>query len=86
VFSKEDFGLYIAAARAFKLVDRKVAPSRMLLDSSDLYRLAAFWAGIVHEKVKRHGALAQLTKLKAIARRHALRHRRCTPPTRYRPG
>jgi hypothetical protein len=81
VLSKEDFGLYSAAVRAFKLVDRKVAASRMLFDNSDLYRLAAFWAGIIHEKIKRHGALAQLTKPKAIARRHVLTHRHtCRQP------
>jgi hypothetical protein len=74
--SKEDFGLYTAAVRAFKLVDRKVAASRMLFDNSDLYRLAAFWAGIIHEKIKRHRALAQLTKPKAIARRSCV-----NPPT-----
>jgi hypothetical protein len=30
----------------------------MLLDDGELYRLAASRAGIIHEKVKRHGGVA----------------------------
>jgi hypothetical protein len=30
----------------------------MLLDNGELYRLAASRAGIIHEKIKRHGGLA----------------------------
>lgn len=36
---------------------RKVAARWMLLDSGELYWLAAPRAGIVHEEVKRHGGI-----------------------------
>jgi hypothetical protein len=57
LLSEQDFGLHIAAVRAFKLVHRKVAARWVLLDSGELYWLAASWAGIVHKKVKRHGGV-----------------------------
>jgi hypothetical protein len=56
LLSEDDFGLHTAALRAFKFVDRKIVASGMLFDASELYRLAASSAGIIHEKVKRHGA------------------------------
>jgi hypothetical protein len=40
-FSEEDSGPHTPALRAFKLVDRMVAASWMLLDNSELYWLAA---------------------------------------------
>jgi hypothetical protein len=55
MLSEEDSGPHTPAVRAFKLVDRKVAASWMLLDNSELYWLAASRAGIIHKKVKRHG-------------------------------
>jgi len=51
---QDDFGFHSAAVRAFELVDRKIAASRMLLDNSELYRLAALRAGVIHKKVKGH--------------------------------
>jgi hypothetical protein len=51
-FSEEDFSLHVAAVRAFKFVNRKVAARWMLLDNRKLYRLAARRAGIIREKVK----------------------------------
>jgi hypothetical protein len=56
LLSEEDFSLHVAAVRAFKFVNRKVAARWMLLDNRKLYRLAAPRAGIIHEKVKRHCA------------------------------
>jgi hypothetical protein len=55
LLSEEDFGLYTPTVRAFILVDRKVATSWMLLDTSKLYWLAASRAGIIQKQVKRHG-------------------------------
>jgi hypothetical protein len=55
---EQDFGLHTSAVRAFEFVDGKVAARRMLLDHGELYRLAASRAGIIHEKVKRHGEVA----------------------------
>jgi hypothetical protein len=55
LLSEEGFSLHTPAVRAFKLMHRKVATRWMLLDSSELYWLAASRAGIVHKEVKRHG-------------------------------
>jgi hypothetical protein len=55
--SEEDFDLYAAAVRAFKLVHRKVSARSMWLDQSELDWLAAPRAGVIHEKVKRHGGV-----------------------------
>jgi len=56
LLSEDDPGRHTAALRAFEFVDRKVAASWMLVDMSQLYRLAASRAGIIHKQVKRHGA------------------------------
>jgi hypothetical protein len=57
LLSEQNFRLHIPAVRAFKFVDRKVAARWMLLDNSELYRLAASRARIIHKKVKRHGGV-----------------------------
>jgi hypothetical protein len=53
---EDDSGRHTGALRAFEFVDRKVTASWMLFDMSQLYRLAASRAGIIHKQVKRHGA------------------------------
>jgi hypothetical protein len=57
LLSEDDFGLHTAALSAFKFVDRKIAARRMLFDASELYRLAASRAGIIHAQIKRHGGV-----------------------------
>jgi hypothetical protein len=57
LLSDQNFRLHIPAVRAFKFVDRKVAARWMLLDNSELYRLAASRARIIHKRVKRHGGV-----------------------------
>jgi hypothetical protein len=54
LLSEKDFGFHNPAVSAFKFVHRKIATSWMLLDNSEIYRLAASWAGIIHKQVQRH--------------------------------
>ena len=57
LLSEEGLGRHTPAVRAFKLMDRKVGASWMLLYNSEPYRLATSRAGIIHKKVKRHGGI-----------------------------
>ena len=57
LLSEEGLGRHTPAVRAFKLMDRKVGASWMLLYNGEPYWLATSRAGIIHKKVKRHGGI-----------------------------
>jgi hypothetical protein len=57
LLSEEGLGRHTPAVRAFKLMDRKIGASWMLLYNSEPYRLATSRAGVIHKKVKRHGGI-----------------------------
>jgi hypothetical protein len=45
---KEESGFHSPAISAFERVDRKIAACSMLLDTGEVYWLAAFGTGVIH--------------------------------------
>jgi hypothetical protein len=51
---RQNPGLFIAAARAFKRVNGSVGLRRVKIDDGMPYRFSAFWADVIDDKVQRH--------------------------------
>jgi hypothetical protein len=51
---RQNLGLFIAAVRAFKRVDGRVAVGGMKIDDSVSYCAAACWAGVIDNEGQRH--------------------------------
>jgi hypothetical protein len=71
LFLEANSGRHGAALRASPFVARKIAAIGVSFDSN-LRRLAAAWANIIHEQIKRHGAYLCASALDCYFVRHFL--------------